>query len=144
MASPPRVFDRKLLAVRRARALRAARPGADFLLERVAEDLLDRFAAVTRHFDTAVEIAGPTPALAAELVATGRIGRLFRLDWTAASRPDAVADEEALPLATRIILTEVHQKVDGDAFFHLDRSAWRETSRQPAETEGVEFVTLER
>lgn len=103
MASPPRVFDRKLLAVRRARALRAARPGADFLLERVAEDLLDRFAAVTRHFDTAVEIAGPTPALAAELVATGRIGRLFRLDWTAASRPDAVADEEALPLAPESI-----------------------------------------
>ena len=52
--------------------------------------------------------------------------------------------EEALPLATRIILTEVHRKVDGDAFFHLDRSAWRETSRRPAATEGVEFVTLER
>ncbi|MBX3206981.1 MAG: dihydrofolate reductase [Labilithrix sp.] len=52
--------------------------------------------------------------------------------------------EEALPLATRVFLTEVHRKVDGDAFFHLDRSGWRETSRRAAETEGVEFVTLER
>ena len=64
---------------------------------------LDRFAAVTRRFDTAVEIAGPTPALAARLAATGRIGRLFRLDWTAASRPDAVGDEERLPLAPESI-----------------------------------------
>ncbi|MBX3264491.1 MAG: dihydrofolate reductase [Labilithrix sp.] len=52
--------------------------------------------------------------------------------------------EEALPLATRVFLTEVHRAVDGDAFFHLDRSGWRETSRRAAETEGVEFVTLER
>lgn len=51
---------------------------------------------------------------------------------------------EALPLATRIFLTEVHRVVDGDAFFPLDRSGWRETSRRAAETEGVEFVTLER
>ena len=56
----------------------------------------------------------------------------------------AMIYEEALPLATRIFLTEVHRKVDGNEFFHLDRSAWRETSRRPAETEGVEFVTLER
>jgi dihydrofolate reductase len=52
--------------------------------------------------------------------------------------------EEALPLATRIFLTEVHGKHEGDTFFHLDRSGWRETSRRAAETEGVEFVTLER
>jgi dihydrofolate reductase len=52
--------------------------------------------------------------------------------------------EEALPLATRIFLTEVHGAYEGDAFLHLDRSGWRETSRRAAETEGVEFVTLER
>lgn len=51
---------------------------------------------------------------------------------------------DALPLATRIFLTEVHRSVDGDAFFQFDRSGWRETSRRPGETEGVEFVTLER
>jgi dihydrofolate reductase len=52
--------------------------------------------------------------------------------------------EEALPLATRIYLTEVHGSFEGDAFLHLDRAGWRETSRRAAETEGVEFVTLER
>jgi len=51
----------------------------------------------------------------------------------------------ALPLATRIHLTEVHRSVDADTFFPpFDRSAWREVERRPAETEGVEFVTLER
>ncbi len=50
----------------------------------------------------------------------------------------------ALPLATRIHLTEVHRTVDADTFFRLDRSGWREVERRPAETEGVEFVTLER
>lgn len=52
--------------------------------------------------------------------------------------------EAALPVATRIFLTEIHRKVDGDTFFQLDRAGWRETSRRAAETEGVEFVTLER
>ena len=50
----------------------------------------------------------------------------------------------ALPLATRILLTEVHRPALADTFFHLDRSGWRETERKAAETEGVEFVTLER
>lgn len=51
---------------------------------------------------------------------------------------------EALPIATRIFLTEVHRQAEGDTYFHLDRKGWRETARRPAETEGVEFVTLER
>ena len=52
--------------------------------------------------------------------------------------------EAALPLATRIHLTEVHRKVEGDTFFHLDRTGWREVERRPGASEGVEFVTLER
>jgi dihydrofolate reductase len=50
----------------------------------------------------------------------------------------------ALPVATRIFLTEVHREPEGDTYFHLDRGGWRETARRPGETEGVEFVTLER
>jgi dihydrofolate reductase len=51
----------------------------------------------------------------------------------------------ALPLASRVYLTEVHRKVEADTYFHLDRTGWRETERRPAmESEGVEFVTLER
>jgi dihydrofolate reductase len=53
--------------------------------------------------------------------------------------------EAAMPLATRIHLTEVHRVVDADTFFPpFDRSVWREVERRRAETEGVEFVTLER
>lgn len=53
--------------------------------------------------------------------------------------------EAAMPLATCIHLTEVHRNVEADTFFPpFDRSAWREVERRPAETEGVEFVTLER
>jgi dihydrofolate reductase len=51
----------------------------------------------------------------------------------------------AMSLATRIHLTEVHRNVEADTFFPpFDRSEWREVERRPAETEGVEFVTLER
>jgi len=53
--------------------------------------------------------------------------------------------DAAMPLATRIHLTEVHRVVEADTFFPpFDRSVWREIDRRPAETEGVEFVTLER
>ena len=53
--------------------------------------------------------------------------------------------EAAMPLATRIHLTEVHRNVEADTFFPpFDRDAWREVERRPAETEGVEFVTFER
>jgi dihydrofolate reductase len=49
----------------------------------------------------------------------------------------------ALPLATRIFLTEVHAQPDGDTHFPaFDRGAWRETERVDAE--GCSFVTLER
>ena len=53
--------------------------------------------------------------------------------------------DAAMSLATRIHLTEVHRDVEADTFFPtFDRSVWREVSRRSAETEGVEFVTLER
>lgn len=52
--------------------------------------------------------------------------------------------EEALPLATRIYLTEIHRPVEGDTFFHLDRAGFREVERRAGESAGVEFVTLER
>lgn len=54
---------------------------------------------------------------------------------------------EALPLAGRIELTEVHRSFDGDAFFDFDRSNWREIARQDHVTpEGLaySYVTLVR
>jgi dihydrofolate reductase len=51
----------------------------------------------------------------------------------------------ALPHATRIELTEVHQDFDGDARFDFDRSKWRETAREShATADGLRYsyVTL--
>ena len=38
--------------------------------------------------------------------------------------------ERALPLASRIELTEVHRAFEGDAKFELDRTGWTETARE--------------
>ncbi|MEZ4300822.1 MAG: dihydrofolate reductase [Polyangiaceae bacterium] len=50
----------------------------------------------------------------------------------------------ALPLATRIYLTEIDMDAEGDTTFHLDRTGFQETDRRKAETPGVWFVTLDR
>jgi dihydrofolate reductase len=55
--------------------------------------------------------------------------------------------QRALPLATRIELTEIHQDVEGDARFVLDRTGWRESLREGHVTpDGLRYsyVTLTR
>ena len=53
--------------------------------------------------------------------------------------------EQSLPLVTRLFLTEVDVKVDGDTFFPpLDRSQWREVERRRGEANELLFLTLER
>jgi dihydrofolate reductase len=55
--------------------------------------------------------------------------------------------ERALPLATRIELTEVHKNFPGDAFFTLDRKGWHEAAREDhVAPDGVRYsyVTLSR
>jgi dihydrofolate reductase len=55
--------------------------------------------------------------------------------------------ERALPLASRIELTEVHKNFEGDARFDLDRTGWRETAREEHLTaDGLRYsyVTLVR
>jgi dihydrofolate reductase len=55
--------------------------------------------------------------------------------------------ERALPLATRIELTEVHKDFAGDAAFTFDRKGWHETAREDRVTpEGLRYsyVTLTR
>jgi dihydrofolate reductase len=55
--------------------------------------------------------------------------------------------DRALPLASRIELTEVHQAFQGDAKFHLDRSGWKESFREDHVTpDGLRYsyVTLTR
>ncbi|HJT42218.1 MAG TPA: dihydrofolate reductase [Rhizomicrobium sp.] len=55
--------------------------------------------------------------------------------------------QRALPLASRIELTEVHKDFEGDARFELDRTGWRETAREDRVTlDGLRYsyVTLTR
>jgi dihydrofolate reductase len=50
----------------------------------------------------------------------------------------------ALPLATRVLLTEIDLEPEGDTYFTLDRSGFRETERRVGEDPRAVFVTLER
>jgi len=100
MNAPPLVFDRRLLALRRARAGAAA---PDFLLRHVAGDILERLGAVQRSFAVAADIGTPLPLLAEEAAASGRVGRIVRLappgTPPGAGVETVVGDEEALPFA---------------------------------------------
>jgi dihydrofolate reductase len=57
---------------------------------------------------------------------------------------------QALPLAARLIITEVHKRVDGDTRFPaIDSKIWRETARSeqkpgPQDDVAFAFVSYER
>jgi SAM-dependent methyltransferase len=86
MDQAPIVFDRNLLRARRARA-QALGPST-FLVDRVAEDLGDRLAAVLRRFDRALDLGTPTDALRRVLAASGKVEEIVGV---------VALDEEALP-----------------------------------------------
>jgi len=101
MASSPLIFDRALLRQRRRRA--AALGPATFLLDRVADDLADRLAAVLRRFELAVDLGTPGNAVRAALAGRGSVGKIIATDTLSdfsRSAPSVVADEEALPFGT--------------------------------------------
>lgn len=99
--SGPAVFDRALLARRRARAL--ARLGEhDFLHKLVADEFSERLSAIQRDFQTAVEIGARTGHFAKTLAAK-QLGALYGLDLVApragtGHKGFVIADEERLPL----------------------------------------------
>jgi SAM-dependent methyltransferase len=98
------VTDKRLLRRRLTRAHRRGDRRATFLLDRVREDLVERLAAVERHFPIAVAHGGQTADLAAALLASGKVERVYRVEQTLAAYradgpPGIVGDEEALPFA---------------------------------------------
>jgi SAM-dependent methyltransferase len=111
MVSPrPIIFDRARQRAYRARA--AVLGPSTFLIERVAEDLRDRLAAVLRRFDYALDLGTPTDAVRRALAASGKVGTVIAAEAAAGNgassrldRGDAqsgaplavAADEEALP-----------------------------------------------
>ena len=100
MTESPVIFDRALLRDRRRRA--AALGPVTFLLDRAADDLADRLAAVLRRFDLALDLGTPGEAVRAALSGLGSVGTVVKTEAIAAGgalRSDTfiVADEEALP-----------------------------------------------
>ena len=97
MTHGPIIFDRSLLRRRRRRAQRLG--PSTFLLDRVAEDVAERLAAVLRQFDIAVDLGTPGDAVRRALNASGKIGGIIAANVTVAGNdaPAIAADEEALP-----------------------------------------------
>lgn len=105
-ATPPRLFDRALLRRRRDRAA-SSLPEYNFLVERAADDLLDRILPVVRDFPIALALGGG--GMTGRLLAdrpelAGKIGRLIQADLSPrlAARcagPALAMDEEAFALA---------------------------------------------
>src|SRR5258706_3598307 len=104
------IFDRTWQRQHRARA--AALGPSTFLIDRAAEDLSDRLAAVLRRFEYVLDLGTPTDAARRALAASGKVGTIVSADvlaGTAASRQlqasggasgarlVVAADEEALP-----------------------------------------------
>ncbi len=97
--SAPLLFDRALIRHRLGRAVEAA--AGNVLLDRVAEEMVERLSAVNRPFVRIADVGTPGPALAARLERPG--ATVLRV--AAAPEPRApglllaVGDEERLPLA---------------------------------------------
>ena len=96
MPEAPPLFD---TALARRRLARARRIGyADFLLRRALDDLDDRLAAVLRRFPLALDLAGPTSAVAARLRGSGQVDAVVRLSpLPETGALSLVGDPEALP-----------------------------------------------
>ncbi len=101
----PRIFDRDLLVRRRARAASGwtSASTADFLLNRAADELLERLAVVMRRFPVAAVIGSHGGRVGNRLRQSGAHDVVIDLDPARAMLPSAPAlsaqaDEELLPL----------------------------------------------
>lgn len=96
---------------------------------------------ISRNPDLSAAGAILAPTLEAAVAACGDIDEAFVIGG-------AQIYAQALPLASRVLATEVHADVEGDAFFPLLPSfQWKETAREPQPAENgydYDFVTYER
>ena len=101
MTGAGRIFDRRTVRLRRARAA-AGFADRGFLFESVARDLADRLGDMRRRFDTALDLGCHDGVLARTPGLHGRIGTLVHADTAPemaarAPSPALAADEDALP-----------------------------------------------
>ncbi|MGE8686339.1 MAG: dihydrofolate reductase [Achromobacter sp.] len=96
---------------------------------------------ISRNPGFAAEGATVVPTLQAAIDACGGVDEAFVIGG-------AQIYAQALPLARRVLATEVRADVEGDAFFPLLPSfQWKETAREPQPAENgydYDFVTYER
>jgi SAM-dependent methyltransferase len=78
------LFDQPLATARRERAISAGDTGAGFLLEIAAKEIAERLSVVERHFDTAAELHGGTGTAARQVLETGKVGSLERIETSPA------------------------------------------------------------
>jgi SAM-dependent methyltransferase len=102
MPESPLIFDRALIGRRQRRASKLG--AATFLLDRVADDLVERLGAVLRRFDVAVDLGTPTDAVRKALARLGTVDTIVAVCTTDenllprnANEKIVIADEEALP-----------------------------------------------
>lgn len=74
------IMDTDLWLAHKRRALTHRVDGADFLMNRAAEDLADRLGAVERRFGKAAVLFCQTPAAADVLAASGKVGDIVRVE----------------------------------------------------------------
>ncbi len=105
-----RLFDPKLVLRNRRRARALAVPDADFLLNTVAEELLERLSMVERRFEHAVVLHGHTGLVAERLRSGDQTGRVTRLEQHGdfleppiEGVEDGITDLETLPAAAATI-----------------------------------------
>ncbi|KNY09837.1 dihydrofolate reductase [Achromobacter piechaudii] len=96
---------------------------------------------ISRNPDFTAAGATVVPTLQAAIDACGDVAEAFVIGG-------AQIYAQALPLAQRVLATEVHADVEGDAFFPLLPSfQWKEVSREPQPAENgydYDFVTYQR
>ncbi len=74
-----KLFSAKRIAAHQERAIRCAKPDADFLVGIAAEMLGERLGAITREFEVAVDIFSPFGGMAKELANAKQVNRSIRL-----------------------------------------------------------------
>lgn len=74
------LIDTELWLAHKRRALAHPIAGADFLMQRAAEDLADRLDAVGRRFGKAAALFCQTPAAVEVIAASGKVGDIIRVE----------------------------------------------------------------
>ncbi|MGY3511037.1 methyltransferase domain-containing protein [Bradyrhizobium canariense] len=106
--TPPALFDRALLRARQRRA--QAQGAASFLLDRVAEDISDRLAAVMREFHTAADLWTPGEGLA---VLRARLPSIERIELDASGAEKLPFVPESLDLVVSALALQFANDLPG-------------------------------